>query len=384
MNWKEKLEKRWGQPLKFGFQCEILSADIFRVTRQNISAQTLRRACGFIQSGSKMSESSKIIINQYIVSKTEIKTEDLHESEINFLVPFIKDFFQIPLSSFEDFNYQNACAKIAQRLFEKPALLDALGPFLAKNPIAQIYFFERLPYLDGLANHYIDWLTIYAQEKKDDSANFYALALQCSGLKLSGQNWQKLKWIKTLPPEKKLKAWHPFLRARAAILGIWEAHENNEAELLQIRIQHCIEEQSEIYLTSKNQRYFPFYEWIMVEGLHLIEHYQESEYFAKLYFQYLKPSDLFPIEPGYHEAIRVFQYRNAMMLNHDKSIQKLKKEIQIENVIFLGKRYFRIIYNLTQLKGSYVHAKRKRQLLEQLEEDIDITGYNYFKQFITP
>ncbi|MEY2938052.1 MAG: hypothetical protein RL062_641 [Bacteroidota bacterium] len=379
MNWKEKLEKRWGQPLKFGFQCETLSADIFRVTRQNISAQTLRRACGFIQSGTKMSENTKIILHHYIGSKSQVVSENLHESEINFLVPFIKDFFQIPLSSFEDFNYQNACAKIAQRLFEKPALLESLGPFLAKNPIAQIYFFERLPFIDGLAGHYADWLTVYAQEKTDEQAQFYSMALLCWGQKLSQQNWQKLNWKKTLPSEKKLKTWHPFLRARAAILGVWEAYENKDAELLQTRIQRCIEEHSEIYLTSKNQRYFPFYEWIMVEGLHLIEHFKESEYFAKLYFQYLKPSDLFPIEPGYHEAIRVFQYRNAVMLNDDKSIQKLKKEIQIENVIFLGKRYFRILYNLTQLNGPYLHSKRKKQIQQQLREDIAATGYTFFE-----
>jgi hypothetical protein len=98
-----------------------------------------------------------------------------------------------------------------------------------------------------------------------------------------------------------------------------------------------------------------------------------------LYFQYLKPSDLFPIEPGYHEAIRVFQYRNAVMLNDDKSIQKLKKEIQIENVIFLGKRYFRILYNLTQLNGPYLHSKRKKQIQQQLREDIAATGYTFFE-----
>jgi hypothetical protein len=383
MNWKEKLEKRWGQPLKFGFQCEILSADIFRVTRQNISAQTLRRACGFIHSSTKMSEGTKIILQHYIGSKSEIQSENLHELEIDFLVPFIKDFFQIPLSSFEDFNYQNACAKIAQRLFEKPALLDALGPFLAKNPISQIYFFERLPFIDGLAGHYADWLTIYAQEKKDEQAQFYSIALICLGKKLSQQNWQKVEWKKTIPSEKKLKTWHPFLRARAAMLGIWEAYENKDQKLLQDRIFLCIEEQKEIYSSTKNQRYFPFFEWIMVEGLHLIEHFKESEYFAKLYFQYLKPSDLFPIEPGYHEAIRVFQYRNAVMLNDDKSIQKLKKEIQIENVIFLGKRYFRILYNLTQLNGPYLHSKRKKQIQLQLREDITATGYSFFENIIS-
>jgi hypothetical protein len=375
------LEKRWGQSLQFGFQCEPLSEDIYRITKERVSAQTLRRACGFVQSTSNISGSTKIILDRYLATKTDLQIGQLSDLEVQFLIPFIQDFFQIPMSSFEDFNYQNACAKIAQRLFEKPALLESLGPFLAKNPIAQIYFFERLPFLDGLAGHYADWLTVYAQEKTDEQAQFYSIALICLGKKLSQQNWQKLDWKKTLPSEKKLKTWHPFLRARAAILGIWEAHENNEAEPLQTRIQRCIEEQSEIYLTSKNQRYFPFYEWIMVEGLHLIEHFKESEYFAKLYFQYLKPSDLFPIEPGYHEAIRVFQYRNAVMLNDDKGIQKLKKEIQIENVIFLGKRYFRILYNLTQLNGLYLHSKRKKQIQQQLREDIAATGYTFFEGY---
>jgi hypothetical protein len=167
------------------------------------------------------------------------------------------------------------------------------------------------------------------------------------------------------------------------MLEIWEAYENNEIDQLQSKIQYCIKEQKEIYQSSKNNRYFPFYEWIMVEGFHLIEQYKESEYFAKLYFQNLQSVDAFPIEPGYHEAVRVFQYRNLQMLNEEKNSDVLKKEIQIEDVVFIGKRYFRIIYNLANLQGAYLHTKRKKQIQQQLREDVAATGYSFFDQFIS-
>lgn len=382
MNWIHLLQKRWGQPLEFGFQCNALSQDVFRVTNEKISPQTLRRICGFVRTNSNMSEFTRMVLEKYIGDGIKANFKNLNEIELDFIIPFIKDFFQIPLSSFEDFNYQNACAKIALRIFEKPELLEILGPFLAKNPTAQIYFFERMPFLDGLAGNYTNWLSVYAQEKKDAPAQLYAAALRYYGKKLSNEQWQSKNWKDVIPEETTLKIWHPFLRARASALRIWEAAENADSTSLQSLIKDCKEEQKIIFNSNKNERYFPFFEWILAEALHLIEHFEDSEYFAKLYFQNLDVSDLFPIEPGYHEAIRVIQYRNAAMLGNTKLFYRLSKEIEIKDVIFLGQRYFRIIYNLAQLKTPYLHTKRKKQIQKQLNDDIAVTGYKYFRKFL--
>ncbi len=382
MNWRNNLQKRWGQPIKFGFQCNALSQDIFRVTKEKISPQTLRRVCGFIQSKSNMSEYTRIVLEKYIASKNHSASDKLNPVEIEFIIPFVQDFFQIPLSSFEDFNYQNACAKIAQRLFEKPALMEALGPFLAKSPIAQIYFFERLPFLDGLAQTYSDLLSIYAQEKTDAASQFFAQALKCYGKKLSNQKYNSLDWKSLILDERKTKKWHPFLRARLMVLKIWEAIEKQDESEIKQLIQNSIEEQQLIFNTSKSKGYFPYYEWIMAEGLHIAERYEDSQYYAQLYLQLKKTSSPFPIEPGYHEAMRVIQYRNAQLLGDEKLFVRLGKEIEIKEVIFLGQRYFRIIFNLAQLKTPYLHTKRKKQIQQQLEDDIAVTGYKYFRKFL--
>ncbi len=377
-NWKAKLEKRWGQPLQFGFQCEALSEDIFRVLKVKISPQTLRRICGFVQYDGKASNNTILSLSQYISSSKPAASNATNDLERNFIIPFIQDFFQIPHASYEDFNYQNACAKIAIRLFDKPQLLQEIGYFLAKNDAAQIYFFERHPYFDGLAHPlYYDLLNVYAQEKKDAQSQFFAVALQCWGRKLSQQKWKDLPWKNRMQTEAHRKAWHPFLKARAIVLQIWEAQENKQKEEIQSLINWAKEEHLMLFSKANKQDYFPYFEYILAEGLLIAKEYEASQYFVSLYLKYYQLGKNAPIEPGYHEAIRVMQYFNAHQLEQFDLRDELANSIVIEKVIFTGQRYFRILYNTIQLQRSFLHKKRRQQITEQLEEDKKFTGYNF-------
>jgi hypothetical protein len=377
-NWRINLEKRWGQPLKFGFQCESLSDDIFRVTKIKISPQTLRRLCGFVRYQGKPSNNTILSLNQYIASSKQTEQTNINDFERDFLIPFIQDFFQIPLSSSEDFNYQNACAKIAKRLFEKTELLHEIGYYLAKNDTAQIYFFERFPYFDGLAlPAYFDLLNVYAQEKKDAQSQFYAVALQCWGRKLSGQKWSDLLWKKCIQTEAHRKTWHPFLKARAIVLLIWEAEENNQKEEIQLLINWAKEEHLLLFSKAIKQNYFPYFEYLLAEGLLIAKEYEASQYFVSLYLQYFQLGKNTPIEPGYHEAIRVMQYFNAHQLEQFELRNELANSIVIEKVIFTGLRYFRILYNMIQLQKPFLHRKRRFQITEQLIKDKTFTGFNF-------
>lgn len=377
-----KLEIRWGQPINFGYQCIELSDEILRVTKKRISPQTLRRVCGFIQYKSNIGNNSRLILEDYIGEDVIIKNENLQEIELDFFIPFIKDFYKIPISIKEDFNYQNVCSVIAKTLFQQPKLLKKLAPFLAKNENSQVYFFERHPYLDGLASEYTHVLKMYAQEKTDAQAQFYALALQCLGKKLSDSNWLLLPIKKALQSESIRKYWHPFLRARAMTILIWTAHENgNQSELLKL-IARSKQEQKEIFASTPKMEYFPFYEWIMAEGMLLIEEFELSEHFLKLYFQYYRNNKQAPIEPGYHEGAKVFQLFNSWQLNQTKKREHLANKIDPNNFIYHGKRYFKILYNLTQINSLDIRTKRKNQILIQLKSDIEYTKYTYFEKYL--
>jgi hypothetical protein len=377
-----KLEMRWGQPINFGYQCIELSDDILRVTKKRISPQTLRRVCGFIQYKSNIGNNSRLILEDYIGEDVIIKNENNQEKELDFLLPFIKDFYKTPISTKEDFNYQNVCALIANTLFERPKLLKKLGPFLTQNKNSQIYFFERHPYLDGLAGDYTHVLKMYAQEKTEAEAQFYSLALQCLGKKLSNKTWQNQYLNKSIPSESIRKDWHPFLRARAMTLLIWTAHEKgNQSNLLKL-IARCKQEQEEIFASTPKMEYFPFYEWIMAEGMLLIEEFELSEYFLELYFQYYKNNKNAPIEPGYHEAAKVFQLFIFWQLNRNKKREQLANKIDPNNFIYLGKRYFMILHNLILINSRDIRTKRKNQILIQLKSDIEFTKYTYFEKYL--
>jgi hypothetical protein len=223
---------------------------------------------------------------------------------------------------------------------------------------------------------------MYAQEKTEAEAQFYSLALQCLGKKLSNKTWQSQSLTKAMTTESLRKDWHPFLRARAMTILIWTAHDKGSQSSFLKLIARCKQEQEEIFASTPKIEYFPFYEWIMAEGMLLIEEFELSEYFLELYFKYYNNNKNAPIEPGYHEAAKVFQLFIFWQLNRNKKREQLANKIDPNNFIYLGKRYFMILHNLILINSSHIRTKRKNQILAQLKNDIEFTNYTYFEKYL--
>ena len=155
---KPIIENRYGKPITFSSECIDVSKHILNTTGLNISAQTLRRMLGFIDNKVMPSKNSLEIIALYCGYNSFKDLIQSQKKQINISkndnITIIKSFYNIDLHAAYDFNYQNACGNIAELILKDRSLLNQVSSFLSKNKIAQIFFFERFPYIDGLCNGY--------------------------------------------------------------------------------------------------------------------------------------------------------------------------------------------------------------------------------------
>ena len=67
---REKIENRYGNPIRYSKQCDALSAHIAEVCKTNISASTLRRLLGFVKNKAQPREYSLDILAAYVGHKS--------------------------------------------------------------------------------------------------------------------------------------------------------------------------------------------------------------------------------------------------------------------------------------------------------------------------
>ena len=187
------------------------------------------------------------------------------------------------MSDYSDIVFSSMLGDRCNHWVESTSTLMTTPVFI--NPTAQVYFFERLPFLDGLASPYIHYLEMYAQEKQELPSSFFAQALNAYGKKLSMKSWFQSPMNQFLKEGKKNQHWHPFLKGRIKVLRIWDAIQRESWDDLNHCLAQAVLEQQQIFQSTKNKGYFPYYEWILAEGLHLAERYADSQYFANLYLQ---------------------------------------------------------------------------------------------------
>ena len=110
----------------------------------------------FIDDGVKISNTSLNYLSIYCGYENYKDFTELYNSD-NVIVDskdinFIKLFFSInPKNSETDENYHNASKNIAKLLYTNNELLNSTSTFLSKNKAAQIFFFERFPFIDTIS-----------------------------------------------------------------------------------------------------------------------------------------------------------------------------------------------------------------------------------------
>jgi len=387
---KPIIENRYGKPITFSSECIDVSKHILNTTGLNISAQTLRRMLGFIDNKVMPSKNSLEIIALYCGYNSFKDLIQSQKKQINISkndnITIIKSFYNIDLHAAYDFNYQNACGNIAELILNDRSLLNQVSSFLSKSKIAQIFFFERFPYIDGLCNGYETSLKKYYQEKKTTEAQLFSLCLLHLGAVLSLNKQKAKKYlhaINTIPVTKEI---HSFVIARKLMANLLNAYSDKNELLLESLIYEAFTTEKEVRKTKND--YFPFFTFIMCDAFHLIERPLEAEKMLQICNTYEAPNNEklteIPIEAGYFKVIELMNGLSAYHLGDHKKAKRILNSIEVQTIPFIFRNYFliqmkRIEYKLC-VKAS---SKKKTSILNELNALIEKTGFVFFDEHKT-
>lgn len=372
----------FGKPLTHSFECELLSKDIEKVTNNYISPQTLRRTFGFLDSDFSPSVKTLNILSQYVgfpnwYSVMEHAGQSTYtplqlDQEANLYL----DFYQINVKTEADMNYHNACRNIAFRILFNPALLSKLSSSLARNPVSQIYFFERFPFIDGLRSEYKRSVQLYLQ-KKTDEAQVFGNSLLLLAAFLGGKSKEVKNYCEKINQTGIREAMHPFIVARIIGSNILKRISFNES------IHNWLEEAQKwnLYFLHKGSYtfwHYPYFQHMMSDYLNLAGMFKESNGILRAVQQTNKN---YEIEKGYEEALEVI----SRIARHPSSSDDFKYWFTTTKAFESIHPLFRKFYELQAhcvYRSVLPNGLKKQKTSDRINELIAQTGFVYFSTFL--
>mgnify|MGYP000380005205 CR=1 FL=1 len=277
---RQQAEIVFGKPILYSYECESLSNQIKITTGLDISAQTLRRMWGFIKDGVAISKRSEQIVLKYvgideIKTLLKIKSKDtLITSEEKVLADFMKQFYEVESVNEDDINYQIANYKIFIKVISSEAMLAYLGPYFAKHPIAQVYFFEKAPYFDGICGSYQLYFKMYLKHKNTAEAQLFGncvlhfAALMQENIKEGEALLKKINQI-----DENLSS-HAFPVARKVMANLTQGYMNKDQQQIETWTKIAFQWHNKIKPANKRESYFPFYPFVVADAFNLIGDYE--------------------------------------------------------------------------------------------------------------
>jgi len=378
----ECVQKTLGSRILYSKDCILLSDDIYYKIQVRISAQTLRRFMNFIVDGVKISNTSLNYLSVYCGYENYQDFLELYIRNNNNVdskeIKFIKLFFSInPKSSETDENYHNASKNIAKLLFSNEDLLNSTSTFLSKNKAAQIFFFERFPFIDAISSGYSMHLTKYIKEKKNFEAQLFGNSLLYLGLALSNNSQSSLflNKINAIPDNL---IFHPFPLARKYASNILDNYLTNNSVELEKWILLSINEASNDRW-KKEFIYFPFFQFILADIFNLIERPIESEIMLQICELDYKRLPGFSLDEGYIEALDLIKAINLFQLGKLNDAKRILKRNKSKDIVFIMHDYFLIQRLLVEI--NFIQSKESTKYKKMYAEIIHLINKTKFYFF---
>jgi hypothetical protein len=287
-------------------------------------------------------------------------------------------FYEIEVKEEADMNYHNASKNVALRILFNPALLSKVSSSLAGNPVSQVYFFERFPFIDGLDSEvYKRAIQQYLQKKTDDAQIFGNSLLYLSDF-LCNKRKDAKKYFDTMVQFQVNETMHPFAIARFVGTNILNAHLNNE------NVEHWINEAkrwNQFFLQKGKIKFwsYPYFQHMIGDYINLCGLFEDSYSIVKTIQHF---DENYEIEKGYREALQIIYSigRHSVSSFNYKNWFVYESEKHFETISPLFKKYHKL--QALAVYRSCVSGKKREKITENMNRLIAQTGFTYFSNFL--
>ncbi|MBS1646133.1 MAG: hypothetical protein JST67_02205 [Bacteroidetes bacterium] len=180
---KEKVKYVYALGIENPVDCHGLSDAIIRKTKHYLSPATLKRFMGFYASGFQDSYQTLNVLavycgydswNHFVNQETNKGSVTKEELALFKNIFNIKDYYNI---ADNDETMQLVSRRIAERLRVDPFAFESVIPDLAKNKLAQVFYFEHFPDYDNLVSFQYKGYIEYLKCKKTPEAQIFGHCL---------------------------------------------------------------------------------------------------------------------------------------------------------------------------------------------------------------
>ncbi len=383
---RQKIESTFGKSVTRSFQCDLLSSHIKKATGEYLSAQSLRRFFGLLRADFNPAISTLNILSRYCGYADfddfsgQLRTPAFTPANSKEEVQLYLDFFKLKLQKEEDINLHNACRIIATRILKNAALFEELAKPLAQSPMAQVFFYERFPFIDGLCSGYARGIKLYLQHKKEDEAQIFGVALLILSAFLSKNQAQLQACFKQLQSFRQQNDWHPFVTARYIGSHLLHYHVQNDIVEKERWLAIAKTNGQQLSRPSKIRFWhFPYYQFLLCDYLNLIKEYPLSAHLMSAVSEQNRKDML--VEEGYYEALMIIDGISLNGLKKTRSAEKKWQAVDFGKLGITFRKYYALQYALALLPSiAFSKRKKRQQLQNEIQRLIEETGFTYFRE----
>ncbi len=347
---QKKVEAVAGFTIKNPVDCEQLSDSIFKKTKFYISSATLKRFMGFYDSGFKSSYQTLDILSIYcghdgwnnFINPTN-RDINITDEEITFLKNIfnLKDYNQI---LDHDETMQMVSRRIAERLREAPESIEKIVPFLAKNKLSQVFYFEHFPDYDYLVSYQYKGYIEYLKHKKTTEAQIFGncilffrafLIMDKELMKVYHQNLINIEITEDI---------HPMPLGRYYKCLILFEHFVMQKSISKI-LQHIYSIEKRLPRIGLHFKNFPGFHYFVADSLILCGYYKDTLKLIELATKNYTIHREF-VWKGYYRQFQLMMAEANYRLNRKWKSLALIEKINPSNFYFISQTYFTVRYNL--------------------------------------
>lgn len=354
---KTRVQEVFGLPIKLGNNCKDLHNAIFEQTGETVSFNTLRRFFGFLYTNSNPSQRTLNTLAKYCGYNHFDDFTKHYQTSTTVFDNFLLNIYRIELRTPEDLNYHLVCRNIAELLFQDLNLLDKHLIFFSTSKVAQVFLFEKFPFIDHLNNPiYKRAIKAYAFTKNTEEAFIYSETLLSLGKYLKNGSIVKVSPKIT---DKDIFRHHPFLQAR--ILGTFLMADKKEISVLLEKVNQLATLQMK--LLEENNR-FPFFNYMMADYLILCKQYSAALSLIKS-ANYERNLDLGKMkEKGYYETFDLLYCSCLYGIGEIELAKVAFNDIDLSTFHFIFKSYFKIrFFNLKKSLFNHLSKQEEDELV---------------------
>ena len=268
-------------------------------------------------------------------------------------------------------------------MISSEAMLAYLGPYFAKHPIAQVYFFEKAPYFDGICGPYQHYFKMYLKNKHNPEAQLFGNCVLHFAAFMQVKKEEGATLLTTINQIDENLSSHSFPVARKVMANLTQGYMNKDQQQIEKWTKIAFQWHNKVKPANKRESYFPFYPFVVADAFNLIGNYEMALQMIEIgELDYMRYKDV-AFNNGFYESLDIIKAIALFGIGKKDHAKRMLARIDEANLSFLTRKYFIIQKKIIELAlCTQAGSKKFIKIKKEINDLVKATGFVFFKQIL--